>query len=116
MKFTILFIISLISLTLVGQNKNIKYIEINKDKILKSEKISELIPNLPSDCKIISCEISLTSINGLTSYSAGGEKIDVLIKKQIESKNFTGKMFIENIKLNCKANIGKSYQFKVINE
>lgn len=103
------------SLTLVGQNKNIKYIEITKEKILKSEKISELIPNLPSDCKTISCEISLTSINGLTSHAIGGEKLDVLIKEQIESKNFTGKMFIENIKLNCKANISQSYQFKVIN-
>lgn len=115
MKYNILFFISLISLTLVGQNKNAKYIEITKEKILKSEKISELIPSFPSNCKIISCEISWTSKNGLSSYNNGGEKLDILIKETIESKSFTGKMFIENIKLNCKAYISQSYQFKVVN-
>ena len=79
-KISCIFILFFLTNICFAQNG---FQKISLDKLISSVKVSDLIKDIPGDCKISNYELSLTSSNGLNTVMATSDSISKYFNGQL---------------------------------
>jgi hypothetical protein len=109
-KISCIFILFFLTNICFAQNG---FQKISLDKLMSSVKVSDLIKDIPSDCKISNYEVSLTNANGLHSVIATSDSIGKYFVNHLPTPKAGNKIFISLKSASCLPKIKKEYKFLI---
>jgi hypothetical protein len=107
-KISCIFILFFLTNICFAQNG---FQKISLDKLISSVKVSDLIKDIPGDCKISNYELSLTSSNGLNTVMATSDSISKYFNGQLPAPKKGNKIFISIKTASCLQKVKKEYKF-----
>ena len=111
MKKILLILFSFFALAVFSQTAPTAKIKITKSRFIKAKTLRELIPSLPKECAVSGYQFAIDTPQLRKTLSMKSNKISGDLKSIVKSMKAGQKIFIENIKSDCKTSFKKNYIF-----
>jgi hypothetical protein len=113
MKHFFLIIFSFFSLAVLSQAIPTGKIKISKSHFVKAKTIRDLLPSLPKNCLVSGYQFGIDTPQLKKTITVKNNKISTDLKSIVKSMKAGQKIFIENIKSDCKTAFKKNYVFVI---
>ena len=111
MKHFCLILFSVLSFAIFSQTTPSPKIKISKSHFLKAKTLRDLLPSLPKNCPITEYQFAIDTPQLRKTITVKNNKITSDLKSIVKNMKTGQKIFIENIKSNCKTPFKKKHLF-----
>ena len=114
MKLFYVLIFVCISTLSFSQGDRTEKIKISKPQFSKAKTLLELLPVLPKECPILEYQFAIDTPEAKRNIKIKNDEVSLDLKAIVKEMKAGQKIFIENIKSDCKKEFKKNYVLVVI--